>query len=161
LHPAQLAKGRRRGAVDVRFGKVLLGVSAVAFIAGQALPFFPEAIKNADFTPAMPKSLAVGVFVGLFVWFLLGLLPLMFGWGALKHGRGVVAAYEAGKAAVVEGPLRKLEVRRRRSGSSYYYLVGDLQLWVVNGGWNTVQHEGKYRVYYVPGRFEVLSLELV
>jgi hypothetical protein len=50
-------------------------------------------------------------------------------------------------------------VRRSRTGSFYYYAIGNIRLTVSRKAWETMKGGARYRVYYVPGNFHVLSLE--
>lgn len=159
LHPEQIASGIRRGKIDINAGTFGLALGVALFLAGVATSVFPEAIKHQDFTFSVPKK-AAAVYVGIFLGGLAGTLPLLFGFVAFRHGRNVKRAYEAGKAASIEGPLKLLEVRRSRGGgSSYYYVMNNQRLWLVNGGWKAVTPGAQYKVHFVPNRFEVLSLE--
>jgi hypothetical protein len=159
IHADQIHRGVARGMIDVRFGTGMLVLGAILIGVGLATAVFPNAIKNQDFTFELPKKPAAALMVGAFLGGLAGVLPLALGFVARKHGLQVVRLHRLGQAAVAVGPLKKLERRSRRGGSTYYYVIGNLRLWVVSGGWKTMTGGPPYRVYYVPGRFEVLSIE--
>lgn len=158
LHPIQQAEGIALGKSDVRFGGVVLGLGQLALLAGLATAFFPRALKDVDFTPAMPQKLGVALFVGLFLGGLVGAVPLMLGFIAFRHGRRVVAAHERGTVVSVQGPLQKLVVTRSRSGSSHYFVIQNVRLAVRREAWETT-HDGDYRAYYVLGQARLLSIE--
>ena len=158
LHPEQQSEGVAAGTVDVRFGGVMLTLGQLLLLAGLALPFFPRALKDFDFHFAWPEKLGVALFVGAFIGGVLGSVPLTLGLVAFRHGRRVIAAYRQGRVESVTGALQKLEVRRRRSGSSLFYVVGELRLSVGSAAWHAMKG-GQFRVYYVPGVLRVLSLE--
>ncbi len=158
LHAEQIAVGVAKGNTDITFGKTLLAIGAVLFVAGMLVPFFPRALKDFDFTFQVPVKPA-GYFVGVFLGGLLGALPLMFGAMALRFGRRVVQIFEAGKVLAVAGPLKPLKITKRRGGTVHYYVVNQLSLRAPREGFDAMKGGGPYRVYYVPERLEVVSLE--
>jgi len=160
LHPKQQEEGIALGKTDVKFGGVMLGIGQLALLAGLALPFFPRALKDVDFTPAWPEKLGVALFVGLFLGGLVGSVPLALGFVSFRHGRRVVQAHERGTVASVQGPLQKLVVTRSRTGSSYFFVIQNVRLAVSRGAWEAT-HDGDYHAYYVPGPFRLLSIEPV
>lgn len=158
LHPDQLARGLSLGRTDVRFGTVLLTIGLVLLVAGLAVPWFPRALKDLDFHFAVPPKLGVALFVGLFLGGLLGSVPLVLGFAALKHGRRVIGFHLPGRVEAAVGTLEKLVVRRSRSGDACFYVIGNLRLAVDRKAWDGIKG-GRYRVHYVNGVFRVLSLE--
>lgn len=160
LHPDQQKAGSSLGRSDVRFGTVMLVIGVLLVDAALALQFFPRALKDADFTFHFPEKLGVALFVGMFLGGILGGLPLVLGGAALAHGRRVMKAHEPGTCAVVEGPLQLLE-RRRKGVSSYFFIVGNQQLRADRKLWESMRGGTRVRAYYVPGVFNVLSVETV
>lgn len=158
LHPEQIAAGVKAGRGDVRFGVVMFVIGALLFFAGLATAVFPRAVKDLDFRFAMPTTMNP-VFVGMFLGLLVGAVPCLLGVLASRHGRGVVAAYGRGKAAVVIGPLQRLRIGSRHGSGCCYYVVGNLRLAVARSAWRTMPDGGVYRVHYEPDTLRVLSLE--
>lgn len=163
LHPEQQAQGIAAGRSDVRFGGVLLGVGQVLLLAGLAVPFFPRALKDVDFTFAWPEKLGVALFVGLFLGGLVGCLPLLFGLVAVRHGLRWASVHRRGTVEAAVGRVELLEVRRSRSGSTYYFVIGNVRLAVSRDAWQAMEKRGggQYRAYYVNGAFRLLGLEPV
>ena len=161
IHARQVEAGARRGRVDVRFGWIMLVLALALLIAGAALAFFPRALKDLDFTFALPDKRGTVVATTL-MGLTLAMLPFAFGVLALRHGRKVVAAYAAGRAERIEGPLQKGIVRGRRLPARPFYSIGQTSLWPMNNrGFEMLAVGAVHRAYYinVARRNELLSIE--
>jgi len=159
IHPQQMASGVSLGQSDVLGGGLSLGLGLILLVAGVALPWFPRALIDQDFTFAVPAKLGAAIIAGLMIGGVVGAYPLMFGAMAWRHGQRIVSCYSAGIAGHAEGPLEKVRAHERGMGSSYFYVVGRRRLWVTRSAWESAHAGQNHRVFFVPGCNRLLSLE--
>lgn len=88
---------------------------------------------------------------------LLSLLIFAVALSSFRDVKKQRALFDAGQVAVVEGTIERLQVRQRRVGDFFYYVIGGQRFAVSREAWDLVDHGRRYRLYVVSGM--LLSLE--
>lgn len=152
IHPAQLARGRRSG-VGSGVVLVILALVILAGGVGGALLLY------SDLRPPISQVDLNGVFAlagaGLVIAIGLGIAAITT---FRKVGRRR-DAYGRGQPDLVEGPVQKIHIRRRRERDAYRYQIGGKTFDVPHDGWQLVTQGARYRAYFVAG--DLLSIEPV
>lgn len=153
IHPAQLARGIRKGIVSI----VLRALFGVLVLGGGLVGAW---IYYSDLGPA-PSQVdlnAVYLIVGASVLVALGLFA--FAAKGLARHRARKAVFLQGRIEVVDGPMNKIHISGRGGvPSQYIFRVGNRSLHVLPKLWELLTQGARYRLYY--GADQLLSFEPV
>lgn len=138
LHPAQLARARRKGSVGV----VFLALLGVAFLIGG---LSGASLWRDSLGPAPSQVDANLVVIIAVAGVLLALLCLVLAWRGHRRRRKRVAAFANGRIDLLEGPLDKQAVLG--NVSSYWFRVRGRTFPTTRQPWELLTQGAVYRLY--------------